>query len=261
MILSVKVDNIEMEYFKFGFGNKTMILIPGVSIKSVMESEKIVSDAYSNFSPDFTVYVFDRKKHMKSSYSIFDMADDTIRIIEKLGLKNIYLAGASEGAMIALVISYKRPDLVKKLSVNSATACVTNDYYLFFDELIKNAKNKKLNLVVDLFMKNVYSKELYEKTKDSMAPFIESINDADINNFIIESEALKGFDIIGDIKNIKCDTLIIASKLDLIFNYKDSVNISKIIKNSKLYIYDNYGHALYDEAPDFKERVYDFFLN
>ena len=40
MINKVTVDNLEMEYFKFGNGNKNMIILPGVSIKSVMESEK-----------------------------------------------------------------------------------------------------------------------------------------------------------------------------------------------------------------------------
>ena len=64
---------------------------------------------------------------------------------------------------------------------------------------------------------------------------------------------------LDDIKNIKCETLIIAGKLDLVFNYNDSIIINKNINNSKLYIYDNYGHALYDEALDFKERVYSFF--
>ena len=261
MILMIEKDNVKMEYFKFGSGNKTMILLPGVSIKSVMESEMIVSNAYSNFSKDFTVYVFDRKKNMKSGYSIFDMADDTIRVIEKLGLKDIYLAGASQGAMIASVISYKRPDLIKKLSINSVTAKVRDEYYSFFLDMINKTKNNELNLVVDSFMKNVYSKELYEASKDSMAPFIESITEYDKNSFIIQCEALKDFDILDNIKNIKCETLIIAGKLDLVFDYNDSKNISKLIKNSKLYIYDNYGHALYDEAPDFKERVYDFFLS
>ena len=257
--LNIKFDNIDMDFFKFGIGKNIMILIPGVSIKSVMESEKIIKDAYSIFKDDFTVYVFDRNKNMKKSYTIFDMADDMIKVIDRLELKDIYLAGASQGGMISAIVSYKRPDLVKKLSINSITAIVNDNYYLFFDEMIRLLNDNNLDLVVDMFMKKVYSKELYESTKDSMAPFIASITDGDISTFIIECEALKDFDILDNIKNIKCETLIITGKLDLVFNYNDSIIINKNIKNSKLYIYDNYGHALYDEALDFKERVYSFF--
>ena len=60
MILNIKAKNIDMNYFKFGNGKKNMIILPGVSIKSVMESEKLVIEAYKIFSNDFTVYVFDR---------------------------------------------------------------------------------------------------------------------------------------------------------------------------------------------------------
>ncbi len=261
MILTCKINNLEMDYFKYGNGDKTIVMIPGVSIKSVMESEKIVADAYKIFNDEFTTYVFDRKKNMPKDYSINDMALDMIKVIEELGLNDIYLLGASQGGMIASIIAYQRPDLVKKLSINSITAKVSNKEYLLFDEIIKLSKNNKLNEMVNLLFSKVYSNELCDSIKDSLQPFIDSISKEDIERFIIECEALYNFDILDNLKNIKCETLIIAGKNDLIFDYNNSLIINQNIRNSKIYIYDSYGHALYDEAPDFKERVYKFLLS
>ena len=260
MVLTIKNGEFEMDYFKFGNGKKNMIIIPGVSIKSVMESEEIIKNAYKLFSNDFTIYVFDRKKKMEKSYNIFNMADDLIKTIDGLGLKDLYALGASQGGMIALIIAIKRGDLIKKLNVNSTTAFVTHDKYLLFDELINLSINNKLLDMVKLFCKKAYSNELYESVKDSLLPFVNSINENDINNFIIESEALKDFNILNDLDKIKCDTFIIASKLDQIFDYNDSITLNNKIKNSKLFLYDKYGHDVYDEALDIKNRIYDFYM-
>jgi pimeloyl-ACP methyl ester carboxylesterase len=260
MVLTIKNGEFEMDYFKFGNGKKNMIIIPGVSIKSVMESEEIIKNAYKLFSNDFTIYVFDRKKKMEKSYNIFNMADDLIKAIDGLGLKDLYALGASQGGMIALIIAFKRGDLIKKLNVNSTTAFVAHDKYLLFDELINLSINNKLLDMVKLFCKKAYSNELYESVKDSLLPFVNSINENDINNFIIESEALKDFNILNDLDKIKCDTFIIASKLDQIFDYNDSITLNNKIKNSKLFLYDKYGHDVYDEALDIKNRIYDFYM-
>lgn len=260
MVLTIKNGEFEMDYFKFGNGKKNMIIIPGVSIKSVMESEEIIKNAYKLFSNDFTIYVFDRKKKMEKSYNIFNMADDLIKAIDGLELKDLYALGASQGGMIALIIAFKRGDLIKKLNVNSTTAFVAHNKYLLFDELINLSINNKLLDMVKLFCKKAYSNELYESVKDSLLPFVNSINENDINNFIIESEALKDFNILNDLDNIKCETFIIASKLDQIFDYNDSITLNNKIKNSKLFLYDKYGHDVYDEALDIKNRIYDFYM-
>ena len=260
MILNIKAKNIDMDYFKFGNGKKNMVILPGVSIKSVMESEKLVIEAYKIFSNDFTVYVFDRINNMKESYSIDDMANDAITAIEALNLKDIYLFGASQGGMMASLIAIKRPDLIKKLNINSISSNVTNSKYKLFDKLINLTKENKLDEMVDLFCKKAYTKELYDSVKDSLEPFVKSINELDKERFIIQSEALKDFNITDELKNIKCATLIVAGKLDQIFDYTDSIIINKQINNSKIYLYDDYGHDLYDEAKDFKKIVYDFFI-
>ena len=153
MINLYKDNKIEMNYFTFGNGNKNMIIIPGVSVQSVMKSEDLIVDAYKLFNKEFTVYVFDRINNMKKNYNIFDMADDMISVIDGLKLNDIYLFGTSQGGMIALIIAIKRPDLIKKLNINSSTASVSDKSYKIFEELINLTLDNKIKEMLDSFSK------------------------------------------------------------------------------------------------------------
>lgn len=82
-------EKIKMDYFSFGKGKRILAIIPGLSIKSVMNSANDIVEAYNLLSSDFTIYVFDRKKAMPDNYSIFDMANDTAYVIKKLGINEL----------------------------------------------------------------------------------------------------------------------------------------------------------------------------
>ena len=261
MINLYKNEKIEMKYFEFGTGNKNMIIIPGVSVQSVMESENLIVDAYKLFNDDFKVYVFDRINNMPNYYSIFDMADDMIEVIDGLNLKDIYLFGTSQGGMIAQLIAIKRPYLIVKLNINSTTSFVNSKTIKIFDKIISLALANKLDKMLDLFCQVVYSDESYIQLKDSLNAYSKSLTKEDIERFIIECKALNGFDISDKIQCIKTKTLIICSKDDKLIDYTDSLLLNDKIKNSEIIIYENYGHVVYDEAPDIKSKIYDFFMS
>ena len=56
-------------------------------------------------------------RHFPVAYNLFDMVEDTRRLIDKLGLKNVYAVGASMGGMIAQILAAKYPKKVSKLGL------------------------------------------------------------------------------------------------------------------------------------------------
>ena len=91
-----------IEFFRFGKGSKPLIVLPGLSIKSILMYKAAVAIALDAFGEDHEVFVFDRRKNFPDSYPVEDMAKDYINAFEKLGLKDIALYGISQGGMIAL---------------------------------------------------------------------------------------------------------------------------------------------------------------
>ena len=49
------------------------------------------------------------------AYSLEDMADDTVRLTERLGLRSAHVIGASMGGMIGQVLAARHPDRVRSL--------------------------------------------------------------------------------------------------------------------------------------------------
>ena len=119
---TVKTERFSMEYCRFGQGDRNLIIIPGISVQSVMLSAEAIEDAYKLLADDFTLYVLDRRKDVPAVYSIRDMATDTAEAIAELGLEKVDIFGASQGGMIAMLIASEHPELVNKLILGSTSA-------------------------------------------------------------------------------------------------------------------------------------------
>ena len=57
-------DKLTMDYIKFGHGSNTLVILPGLSVQSVMLLADAVADAYDCMTNDFTIYLFDRRKNL-----------------------------------------------------------------------------------------------------------------------------------------------------------------------------------------------------
>ena len=75
-------------------------------------------------------------------------------------------------------------------------------------------------------------------------------------------EGMKGFDVTHDLDRINCPVLVIGSMDDHVLSPDASERIVEHLNSrAELHMYDGYGHAAYDTAPDYKERIYSFLRN
>lgn len=261
-IKKVNTDEFTMNYFSFGEGKKAFVILPGLSVQSVMTSAEVIAKAYEIIAKNFTVYVFDRRNELPQSYSVYDMAVDTAQALEALGLKDVYLFGASQGGMIALAITAKHPELVKKLMLGSSSARITDEQYKSIGKWIELAKRKE-RVTLSLEMGRVlYPENLFNKFKDALASLGESITDEDLERFIVFAEGTKGFDITDKIPVIECPVLSLGAKDDKVLPgaAEELERLFSIKKIFESYLYSGFGHAAFDTAPDYKERLLDFML-
>ena len=70
---------------------------------------------------------------------------------------------------------------------------------------------------------------------------------------------MKDFDVTNDLRKIACPVLVIGSRSDKVFGGDASVQIMEKIAGCEIFMYDDYGHAAYDIAPDYRERMLKFF--
>lgn len=260
---TIKTNGFTMNCFRFGHGDKTLAILPGLSIESVMNYADAVAAAYDLLTDDFTVYVFDRRKELPAGYCVYDMARDTAAVFKALGLNEVYLFGVSQGGMIAMQIAIFQPDLVKKLVLGSTTARMTEERYRTVENWIRTAKAGKAAELYLAFGEAIYPRDIFKRAKELLTESAGTVTREDLDRFIILAEGMKGFDAVKDIKNIACPVLMIGSKDDSVLGAETAEEIAMRFDGRadfELYMYNGYGHAAYDTAPDYKERILRFLV-
>ena len=260
---TVKINGYEMDYCSFGSGDKTFVIIPGLSIQSVMGAKDAIEEAYSLMKDDFTTYVFDRRKSVPESYSIADMADDTAAVMKELGLTDAYVFGASQGGMIGMTMAIRHPELVRKLVLGSTSSHVWPTQRAVVDRWIELAKMKDREGLYHDYAKEIYPPEAYEQCKDSLNGVAASVTDEELEKFVILASSIRGFNVTDELKKIKCPVLALGVYEDSVLDSDATMEIAENLdyrEDFALYMYKGFGHAAFDTAPDYKKRMLDFML-
>ncbi len=247
-----------MDCCRFGQG-EPLVILPGISVQRVMASAGAVASAYRRLAERFTIYVFERVNDMPAVYSVRDMARDAAAALKALNLGPVNLFGASQGGMIAMVVAVECPALVKKLAVGSTSARISDARYArVFEPWARLAKAGDASALYPAFGEAVYPKKWFDKLRPLLADAANAVTEEDLRRFATQTEAMRGFDILDDLGRIACPTLVIGSGDDAVFGGAASGEIAARVRNAGLFMYEGYGHAAYDLAPDYKARLMEF---
>ncbi len=260
-VQTVTADLFEMDYIRFGHGPETFVIIPGLSVQSVILSKDAIAKQYKAATEDYTVYVFDRRKVLPDPYSIEEAAEDTAVAFKILGLKDVNLFGASQGGMIAMEIALHHPELVKKLVLGSTSADMSDSSSKVIDEWSELAREKDMKALYDAFARAIYPDSVYEQYKGFFADLARTVTQEDLDRFLVLCEMTRGFNVLDDLNQISCPTLVLGSEDDQVLGAEASRQIADKLKDKpgcKIFMYDGYGHAVYDTAPDYLKRVLNF---
>lgn len=256
---SVKINGIEIEYFSFGTGKRPFIILPGVSARSVMLSEMTIRSAYRVFEDLYTVYVFDRRRNMPDPYPVRRMAADTAEVMRALGIRDADVFGASQGGMMAMCIAIDNPELVHKIALGS-TAAYADEYVIGWTRRwVELAESGDITALTSELIDCLFSEKTIGRYKDFLIHMNDGITEDDLRRFIIQTQAIDGYNITDELDRIKCPAFVIGAEGDKLLSADYSRYIAEKL-GCPLYLYGgDYGHCVFDEAPDYKQRLMNFF--
>lgn len=94
-----------------------------------------------------------------------------------------------------------------------------------------------------------------------MYPFIGKIGKPkSFKRFLIQAASCISHNAYTELDKIACPTLVIGGDCDKIVGTTAAPAIDEKIGQSELFIYHGLGHAAYEEAKDFNERIFDFLM-
>jgi len=258
------IENAEftMQYLRFGTGKKPMVILPGLSVQSVMPAAPLIEKQYEIFREDFTVYLFDRRAEVPPVYSVYDMANDTAKTMQTLGLHDVCLFGASQGGMMAMMIAAVHPELVGRLAVGSSACSVKGNRSAVISEWITLARKGNAEKLYLAFGEKLYPPTVYAASARMLKQMARTVTENDLKRFVILAEGLHSFDMTDMLRDIRCPMLALGDTHDHVLGALTVQEMAEQFKGNpqfETYVTQGFGHAAYDTDPDYPERLYRFF--
>ena len=245
-------------YVKIGNGDKTMLILPGLSLKSTLSAREAIAANYAVFR-NYTIYLFDDRENIKENYTLKQRADDIADEMKECGIKKACVFGASMGGMVGQNLAVYHPELVEKLFLSS-TACRSNETSA---GVIKTwhdlAQNDRLDQLIDDMIDHIYAPAIAEKYGNGIKAGMIDTDAAELQRFVILTEAIMEMDLYDKLNRIQCPVYATAAMGDRVLGVKGTLEIVDHL-HCQSYIYGpGYGHGVYDEDPAHPQRILDFF--
>ena len=256
----VNLDGTTMDYIAFGKGSKNLFLIPGLGegMTTVGGTAIPMALMYRKLAKEFRVYMFGRRVDMPADFTTKDMAEDIYRAMTALNIPSASIVGVSLGGMIVQHLAIDHPEVVEKLIL-----CVTLPYQndtlvSCLSAWIEMAKRDDYkSILIDTLLKSNTERSIKQQLW-AYKLFGGLFRSKHKERFITMAKAGIAHNAGNGLSRIACPTLIIGGSRDQIVTGEASELLHELIGHSTLYMYEDYGHGLYEEAPDFWERVAKF---
>ena len=256
---NLKLNNRQTTYITFGKGTKPLVMIQGLSTRSIKGAAAPLAYMYRIFAKDYKVYLFDRRENISEEITIRDLAEDIGLALDALEIKNADVFGVSQGGMIAQYLAIDRPELVNKLVLAVTLSKNNNTVETVVKSWIEMTEQGDVKALVTDMAAKMYS-DAYIKRYRLFMPLLTILQKPkDAGRFIALAKACLTCNAYEELDKIKCPIFVIGGKRDKVVTGEASEEIAEKT-NCKIYMYEKLGHAAYEEAKDFNSRVYDFLL-
>jgi pimeloyl-ACP methyl ester carboxylesterase len=230
-------------------------------------STRVDSDSFSDEKRSDTIvrsYIrYYLRLPIESEYTIDDMANDAIAVLNELNISKAHVLGISMGGMIAQIIASTHPDRTKTFTLIASTASTpsplngpTRKVRKLLMDRTKNP-NSTIDQRVDRTRK-IFSEIGYQGIDLNTDEFYEDIASSikrggnDDTGFGRQLTAILGSkDRLDKVRSINAPTLIIHGKDDPLIKVKNAYRTNKLIKDSKLIVIPDMRHLI--EPPVFDQ--------
>ena len=246
-----KLEHINLYYEIHGKGEPLML------ITDIADDIQTWQFIISNLSKHFQLIIFDnrgsgRSDYPENNYSIEQFANDSIALLDYIGIKKTHVLGHGMGGFIAQEIAISYPDrLLKLVLACTSPYCTFRNVQLFrtLEELIEN----KIDMA--LWYKNyyywIYSHKFLEDSEFLIAlvQFNQNYPYAQKTiGFKKQIEAMVKFDSRTRLSNITAETLVIIGEEDILTRAKDAEKLYQGITMASYPVFiENCAHVIHNE--------------
>jgi len=252
-VSKVRVNDIEMYYVEAGAGTP-LVLIMGFGGDHLAWGFQIPA-----FAARYRVIAFDNRGVGQSDqpdhpYTTRLMADDTVGLMDALGIGRAHVLGVSMGGMIAQELALNHLSRVRSLQLHCTHA--RGDAYL--RALGAAWRSIRTGLTREDSLRAIALWLFAPATYNERSEFVETLLQNALANphpqslvgFLRQGEAVAAHDTLDRLGAIGCPTLVAVGEEDVLVPLRFSQELAKRIPGAELRTIAGAGHVYFWERPD-----------
>jgi len=259
---NVPVGDISMHYVEAGQG-EPLVLVMGLGADHLAWAFQ-----FPVFAERYRTIAFDNRGAGQTDapdhpYTTRMMADDTVGLMEALGIERAHVLGVSMGGMIAQEIALNHPARVRSLQLH----CTLGRPDAYLQAQLGVGRVQRRTSTREEALRAGYLWLFAPATYDERPELVEMMLQGALANpypmsltgFERQCDAVRGHDALDRVAAIRCPTLISVADQDILVPPRFSRALAERIPQAKFLLIDAAGHGYFWERPDvFNQMCLDF---
>ena len=212
----------------------------------------------------FRVLRFDTRGHGLSdapvgSYTLEQLVDDAIGVLDKLDFGRVFWVGLSMGGMIGQGLALSHPDRVERLVLADTASIIPDEAQPVWQERIDAARNEGMQAVAESTLERWFTPDYLKQTRPEIDQIRQQILDTPVAGYIGCSEAIRRLNYLSRLSEIQKPTLIMVGADDPGTPVAASEAMHARIKGSSLVVIPDAAHlSNIEQAQIFNDSLITF---
>jgi 3-oxoadipate enol-lactonase len=205
-----------------------------------------------------------RSDKPQGPYSLIDMADDVLAVLDHADVPSAHIIGASMGGALAQILAIRHPERVASLTL-ACTACNNHPWrrelLLEWVEIAEAQGMQALGRATMRWMMGPRSLRRWAPALGLMAPLLLG---APVHGFVAQANAIlaqSDEDLPDQLRSITAPTLVVVGNQDILTPRGDSEEIAERISGAELAVIAGAAHGLMVEHGTTFNRVVSGFVS
>ena len=196
-------------------------------------------------------------------FTVVDMADDVVGLMDELGVRTAHICGASMGGMIAQELALRHPERVLTLQLHCTTAGVDGYGRLVIDNFLRVKSRGDTEEFVHFTLPWLLSRKTFADNPAFIEAWIQRALDYPFQTSLVgmsrQGEAIRGHDTQARLSGLRVPTLITTGTDDILVPPSASEQLHTLIPGSELRRIPDAGHMHFiEQASSFNETSLEF---
>ena len=260
MTEKIKVGELDVAYRLEGAAGRPVVMMSN-SLMSNMSMWNLTMPALKD---RFRILRYDTRGHGSTGvtpgpYSIEQLADDAVGLMDALDIREAHIMGLSMGGMIAQQIGARYPNRALSLLLcNTASEMPPRSLW---EERLLIARTQGITALADSTIRRWFTASFIERSPQIIEKIREMILATPLEGYLGCAAAIRDMAQTTLLLKIKAPTLVVTGRQDPATTVEQSMVLNRMIDTSRMGVIENAAHLSNIEQPEIFNREICSFLD